>query len=127
MNDEITRGWSHVFTTWTPYAVAGAGLAGVFLAQNAFHAGPVTASQSALVIVDPLVSIAIGIGLFGDHVQTAGGRLIGEILAMVVLLGGVFSLTRSPLVVHVKSEDGQDPHVLGARRRGGPGPALEPG
>ncbi|HVA04608.1 MAG TPA: DMT family transporter [Acidimicrobiales bacterium] len=127
VNDEITRGWAHVFVNWPPYALVGAGLAGVFLAQNAFHAGPVTASQSALVIVDPLVSIAIGIGLFGDHVQTAGGRLIGEILAMMVLLAGVFSLTRSPLVVHVKSEDGEDPHVLGARRRGGPGPVLEPG
>jgi drug/metabolite transporter (DMT)-like permease len=126
MNDEITRGWGHVFLSWPPYAVAGAGLVGVFLAQNAFHAGPVTASQSALVIVDPLVSIAIGIGLFGDHVQTAGGRLIGEVLAMLVLLAGVFSLTRSPLVVHVKSEDEADAHVLSARRRGGPGPALEP-
>ena len=68
----------------------------MFLAQNAFHAGPVTASQSTLVIVDPLVSIAIGIGLFGDHVQTAGGRLVGEVLAMIVLFAGVFSLTRSP-------------------------------
>jgi len=127
MNDEINRGWSHVFVSWPPYALAGAGLVGVFLAQNAFHVGPVTASQSALVIVDPLVSIAIGVGLFGDHVQTAGGRLIGEILAMMVLSAGVFSLTRSPLVVHVKTEDGDDPHVLGARRRRGPGTALEPG
>jgi hypothetical protein len=125
MNDEITRGWSHVFLSWPPYALAGAGLVGVFLAQNAFHAGPVTASQSALVIVDPLVSIAIGIGLFGDHVQTSGGRLIGEILGMMVLLAGVFSLTRSPLVVHVKSEDGEDTQILGARRRGGPDTVLE--
>jgi drug/metabolite transporter (DMT)-like permease len=128
MNDEITaRGWGHVFLSWPPYAMAAAGLVGVFLAQNAFHAGPVTASQSALVIVDPLVSIAIGIGLFGDHVQTAGGRLIGEVLAMLVLFAGVLSLTRSPLVVHVKTEDGGDAHILGARRRGGPGTAWESG
>jgi len=74
------------------------------------------------------VSIAIGVGLFGDHVQTAGGRLIGEILAMMVLFAGVFSLTRSPLVVHVKSENGDDAQILGgSRRRGGPGPALEAG
>ena len=125
MNDEITRGWSHVFLSWPPYALAGAGLAGVFLAQNAFHVGPVTASQSALVIVDPLVSIAIGIGLFGDHVQTGGGRLVGEVLAMIVLLAGVFSLTRSPLVVHVKNEEAGDLHVLRARRRDGTDTALE--
>lgn len=127
MNDEIAHGWGHVFLSWPPYAMAGAGLAGVFLAQNAFHAGPVTASQSALVVVDPLVSIAIGIGLFGDHVQTAGGRLIGEVLAMLVLFAGVLSLSRSPLVVHVKTEDGGDAHILGARRRGGSDTAWEPG
>jgi drug/metabolite transporter (DMT)-like permease len=126
MNDELTtRGWAHVFLTWSPYALAGSGLVGVFLAQNAFHAGPVTASQSALVIVDPLVSIAIGIGLFGDHVQTTGGRLVGEVLAMIVLLAGVFSLTRSPLVVHVKSEDEQEARLLSGRRGHGSGTALE--
>jgi drug/metabolite transporter (DMT)-like permease len=125
MNDEITRGWGHVFVSWPPYAIAAAGLAGMFLAQNAFHAGPVTASQSALVIVDPLASIAIGIGLFGDHVQTSGGRLYGEILAMLVLSAGVFSLSRSPLVVNVRTEDGDDPHLLSARRRGGGAPAEE--
>lgn len=128
MNDTITaEGWGHVFLTWSPYALAVSGLAGVFLAQNAFHVGPVTASQSALVIVDPLVSIAIGIGLFGDQLQTGGGRLIGEILAMMVLLAGVFSLTRSPLVVHVKSEDGEDAHLLSGRRNVGPGTAMEAG
>ena len=117
MNDEITRGWGHVFSTWTPYGLAAIGLVGTFLAQNAYHAGPVTASQSALVIVDPLVSIAIGIGLFGDHVQTSGGRLVGEVLAMLVLIAGVFSLARSPLVVHVSTEEGgDDPHILSSRR-----------
>jgi len=122
VNDEITtRGWAHVFMSWPPYAMAGMGLVGMFLAQNAFQAGPVTASQSALVIVDPLASIAIGVGLFGDHVQTGGGRLVGEVLAMLVLSLGVLSLARSPLVVHVKSEgddDGFDPHMLGANARG---------
>jgi drug/metabolite transporter (DMT)-like permease len=127
MNDQIANGWSHVFLSWPPYALAVSGLIGVFLAQNAFHAGPVTASQSALVIVDPLASIAIGIGLFGDHVQTSGGRLVGEVLAMFVLIAGVFSLARSPLVVEVKRENGEDPHVLSARRRRSPDTAWESG
>ncbi|HXQ90717.1 MAG TPA: DMT family transporter, partial [Acidimicrobiales bacterium] len=127
MNDEITHGWGHVFLSWPPYAMAAAGLVGTFLAQNAFHAGPVTASQSALVIVDPLASIAIGIGLFGDHVQTGGGRLVGEVLAMGVLSLGVLSLSRSPLVVHVKTEDGGDAELLRSPRRRGSDTALESG
>jgi len=119
--DELTtRGWSHVFLSWPPYAMAAMGIVGMFLAQNAYQAGPVTASQSALVIVDPLASIAIGVGLFGDHVQAGGGRLAWEVLAMLVLLAGVFSLARSPLVVHVRTEGAaaDDPHLLGERSRG---------
>ncbi|HTZ08380.1 MAG TPA: DMT family transporter [Acidimicrobiales bacterium] len=121
VNDEIiTRGWGHVLATWPPYAMAAMGIVGMFMAQNAYQAGPVTASQSALVIVDPLASIAIGVGLFGDHVQAGGGRLAWEVVAMLVLSAGVLSLARSPLVVHVRTEGeaGEDPHLLGARSRG---------
>ena len=78
---QIDAGWSRVFLDWPPYALAGAGLAGVFLAQNAYRAGPVTASQTTLVVVDPLASIAIGIGLFGDHLQTGGGAGGWEVVA----------------------------------------------
>jgi drug/metabolite transporter (DMT)-like permease len=118
MNGLITQGWGHVFLSWPPYAMAATGLVGLFLAQNAFHAGPVTASQATLVIVDPLASIAIGIGLFGDHLQTSGGRGVGEVIAMILLLAGVFSLSRSPLVISVKAEGEEDVHMLGARQRG---------
>jgi drug/metabolite transporter (DMT)-like permease len=117
MNHEISKGWAGVFTTWPPYALAASGLAGLFLTQNAFRAGPVTASQSTLVIVDPLASIIIGIGLFGDHVQTSGGRGVGEVLALIVLFFGVYSLTRSPLIIGVKTEDGESPHMLSPRHR----------
>jgi drug/metabolite transporter (DMT)-like permease len=118
MNTEIGHGWAGVFTTWPPYALAVSGLAGLFLTQNAFKAGPVTASQSTLVIVDPLASIIIGIGLFGDRVQTGGGRAVGEVLALAMLFFGVYSLTRSPLIIGVKTEDGQSPHMLSQRQRG---------
>jgi drug/metabolite transporter (DMT)-like permease len=98
-------GWGQVFLHWPPYAIAVTGLAGVFLAQNAYRAGPVTASQATLVIVDPLASILIGIGLFGDQLRTGGGKGLGEALALIVLFAGVFSLARSPLVAGVKSEE----------------------
>jgi drug/metabolite transporter (DMT)-like permease len=117
-NHEIGQGWGGVFTHWPPYALALSGLAGLFLTQNAFRAGPVTASQSTLVIVDPLASIIIGVGLFGDHVQTSGARGVGEALALMVLFLGVYSLTRSPLIIGVKTEDGDSPHILSQRHRG---------
>jgi drug/metabolite transporter (DMT)-like permease len=135
MNAEIGHGWGSVFLTWPPYALAVSGLAGMFLTQNAFRAGPITASQSTLVIVDPLASIAIGIGLFGDRVQTSGARAEGEALALLLLFIGVYVLTRSPLVAGIKSENGDigdelSRQGLGPRGRwgrGGPpgGPGSE--
>ena len=117
MNLQISQSWGTIYLHWAPYALAACGLAGMFLAQNAFHAGPVTASQATLVIIDPLASIAIGIGLFGDKVMTRGVRGPGEALALLLLFAGVFSLTRSPLVSSVKSEEGDDVHMLSRRRQ----------
>ena len=74
VTEQIGVKWYSPFLSWQIWGMAVAGLLGIFLTQNAFHAGPVTASQSTLVIVDPLVSLLIGIGLFGDNLQTSGAR-----------------------------------------------------
>lgn len=117
MNIQITAGWGTVFTHWPPYVLAATGLAGVFLAQNAFHAGPVTSSQATLVITDPLVSILLGVWLFGDRLATGGYRKPVEFASLVVLFAGVYALARSPLVAGVKSEEGDDLHLLSGRSR----------
>jgi drug/metabolite transporter (DMT)-like permease len=112
MNTYIGHGWSGLFLHWQPYALAGVGLLGVFLAQNAFHAGPVTASQSTLVIVDPFASILIGVSLFGDNIDTSGARGVLESVAVLVLFGGVVLLASSPLVAGAKGEAGRADEML---------------
>ena len=62
-----------MFRHWQTYGLAVSGLLAVFLTQNAYHAGPIAASQSTLVLVDPLASILIGVGLFGDEPAHGGG------------------------------------------------------
>jgi hypothetical protein len=111
--------WYQFLTQWHVYAMAVAGLLAVFLAQNAFHAGPITASQAALVIVDPLASIGIGVGLFGDTIHTSGSRGPLEIAALVGLFVGAFVLSRSPLIAYIKSEDPISTDML--ERSAGPG------
>jgi drug/metabolite transporter (DMT)-like permease len=118
MTDEISsRGWGFL-ATWPPYAVAVAGVMGVFLAQNAFHVGPVTASQATLVIVDPLASIAIGIGLFGDSLETGAWAVAFEVIGLCVMFTGVIGLATSPLVAGVRSDDDHvDSYTLNGRSR----------
>lgn len=66
------------------------------MSNNAFERGPVTAAQPALTIIDPLVSIAIGVALFGESLRT-GPFIALWIAGLVLLTGGVFLLARSPM------------------------------
>jgi hypothetical protein len=96
--------WVSVFSHWQTYGVAVFGLLGLFLTQNAFHAGPLAASQSTLVLVDPLVSIGLGIGLYGDALRTSGLYGPLEALSLLVMFAGAVVLSNSPLITGIKSE-----------------------
>jgi drug/metabolite transporter (DMT)-like permease len=98
-------GFAALFGHFEPYAIALAGLSGLFFAQNAFHAGPITASQASLVIVDPIASIVIGVGLFGDNLSDSIGVLAIDAVALAVMSLGLFVLCHSPLIVNTSSED----------------------
>jgi uncharacterized membrane protein len=96
--------WVRMFEHWQTYGVAVFGLLGLFLTQNAFHAGPLAASQSTLVLVDPLVSISLGIALFGDTLRTSGPYGPLEALSLLVMFVGAVFLSNSPLITGMKSE-----------------------
>ena len=78
----LSISWARAFTDWVPYVLVATGVTGLFLIQSAFHAGPITSSQAAITIVDPIVSVVIGIYLFHDTLQTAGWRLPVEVVAI---------------------------------------------
>jgi drug/metabolite transporter (DMT)-like permease len=90
--------WAQLYRHWQVYALAVFGATAVFLTQNAIHAGPLVASQSTVVMIDPLASIGIGIGLFGDDLQTGGAAGPLEALSLLIAFGGAFWLARSPLI-----------------------------
>jgi len=48
----------------------------------------------------------IGVYLFNDTLRTAGWRLPVEVVAVVVVVVGVFLLSTSPLVAGAKDESG---------------------
>lgn len=88
-----------------PYGIAVAGGLGLILAQYAYRAGPITASQAALLIVDPIASILIGVGLFGDNLRGGVGILAVDALALAVMSFGLFVLCHSPLIVNTAPDD----------------------
>ena len=105
-----------LYRHWQTYALACFGALAVFLAQNAFHAGPIVASQSALVLVDPLASILIGVGLFGDNLRTGGPWGPLEAISLLVMFAGAYWLAHSPLVSGIYGSDRQPESLSRASR-----------
>jgi drug/metabolite transporter (DMT)-like permease len=117
VGDYVTADWTQMFVHWQTYGLAVCGVGSVFLAQNAFHAGPIAASQTALVLVDPLASIAIGIGLFGDNLRTAGAYGPLEALSLLIMFMGAVSVAHSPLISGMKGDDEGYTELLSLRSR----------
>jgi multidrug transporter EmrE-like cation transporter len=98
MSGLLASGPYAVFTNWSPYVLLIAGAGAFFLLSNAFQAGPLAASQPCLTIIDPLVASVLGVFLFKDTIRHDPIEILGEAIALVVLVTGVVVLSRSPLV-----------------------------
>jgi hypothetical protein len=107
--------WASLYRHGQTYALIVFGVLAIFLTQNAYHAGPIVASQSTLVMVDPLASILIGVGLFGDDLRTGGAWGPLEAFSLLVMFVGAYSLAHSPLVSGVKGDDEHFHELLSER------------
>ncbi|MGZ4689802.1 MAG: DMT family transporter [Acidimicrobiia bacterium] len=93
------HGVSGVLSSWETYALAVVSVAGLILNQSAFQAGHLAASLPALAVTNPVLSSIIGITLFGETLGATGPIPIAlTTLAVVVMIAGTISLSRSPLV-----------------------------
>lgn len=96
---------AHTFVTWQPYALIVASFTGLFLVQNAYQAGPLSASMPVMDAVLPMVSIGLGIGLFGEHVRTTPFGLAGAAAGIVALVIGIVMLDTSPVIRRHQREE----------------------
>jgi len=82
-----------LLTHWPLYAMIATGVLGTVLLQGAYVVGPLAASQAALLIVDPLVSIMLGIELFHEQLRTGPAFVCGAVVSLAVLAAGVVTLS----------------------------------
>ncbi len=87
-----------LLTSWRPYALAVTGAIAVILAGKAFERGSVAAAQAALCGIDPLASILIGIGLFGEHLRSGPIAILLALISLAIMMTGVILLSNSPMV-----------------------------
>lgn len=77
------------------YVVCLIGPTGFLLSQNTFQQGVAFASALATIrAVDPVVGVFIGVRWLGERVATAPAVLAGEVVAGVIVIGGIALLAR---------------------------------
>jgi drug/metabolite transporter (DMT)-like permease len=86
---------AELLVTWPLYAMVGAGLASVYLLQNALQSGTLVAVQPALNVSDPVASIAYGVALFDETIRL-GGWVVPELLGIGMIFAGSVLLAQSP-------------------------------
>jgi fumarate reductase subunit D len=88
-------GYGGMFTRWPVYALIVGGVVGLLCEQAALHVGPLSVSQTFIVIVDPLVSVALGIWLYRDRLHHDALHLSVSVVAFAVMCAGIVALTRT--------------------------------
>jgi hypothetical protein len=93
----LNRGMSALFTAWPLYALVAVGALGLLVNQLAYQAGPLSSSLPAIMTVDPIVSLVIGVAVFDEHFRNGPAALLGEAVGLALVVMAAGGLTRSGL------------------------------
>jgi drug/metabolite transporter (DMT)-like permease len=103
----LSEGAAEFFSTWQLYATAAVGVGSLFLLQNALQSGTLVASQPMLTMGDALISVCLGVLLYGETIRL-GWWLVPQIVGLAVIAVGYVELSRSPLAAALVQPDGID-------------------
>lgn len=91
------QGMSAFLTAWQTYAFAASGMCALFLLENAMQSGPLVASQPALTLGDTLVSLALGVTLYGERLR-GGWWMTLQVFGLTLVAYGVTRLSRQRVI-----------------------------
>ena len=77
------------------YGLLVVGISGLVLHQFALAAGPLTASLPAFTVIDPLVSVALGVTVYNEQLRATPSALVMQALSLGLLVAGAIALTRT--------------------------------
>jgi hypothetical protein len=112
----LTRDWAHLLEAWQFYDLVVVGLAAFVVMQYAFRVGSLAISQAALILVNPIVSIVLGVALYHETLRAGTLARVTDVASLVVLIASAISLCASPSIVGVYDEDSRQ-HLLAGRGR----------
>jgi drug/metabolite transporter (DMT)-like permease len=94
---QFQQGFIAVITSWQIYLAICVGIAGMWLLQNALHAGKLVAAQPGITLLDPTVAIIWGALVFDEHMRSGIFILLAVISAAAIAVSAI-ALAESPRV-----------------------------
>jgi drug/metabolite transporter (DMT)-like permease len=98
LSSHTSGGPAAIFTNWSAYVLIGVGTLAMLLTSHAMAAGPLAASQPGFTIGDPVTAVLLGVFIFKERLGTSPGALAAEVVGLVVLALGVWTLSGSALI-----------------------------
>jgi drug/metabolite transporter (DMT)-like permease len=94
---QAQEGLGALVDSWQVYAMVAAGIAAVGMLQPAYRAGQLAAAQPGVTLADPILGVALGVVVFGEHLRL-DRLVVVEVLGLAGIVVGVILLARSPLL-----------------------------
>jgi hypothetical protein len=85
----VKDGLAHAATSWAVPAVVLTGVAALLLIQSAYQSGPLTASVPMVAVIEPAVSVVLGVALFHEQIAHSAGRTSAEVLGVGLVVVGL--------------------------------------
>ena len=100
----------HLLATWPAWSLVAASVAGLWLMESSFNAGPLNASLPAITAAEPVAGICLGVVVFGDVVRISPGLLALQAAGILALVVGVVLVARAPMLSSLRTVRPALPH-----------------
>jgi hypothetical protein len=95
INQLKSGGIEHLILNWPLYVLIFSAALSLYLTQNTLSSGSLVISQPIIEIVQPAVSIMIGIFIFDEDLRKSAWAIIGDVFSTILLLVCIYILARS--------------------------------
>ena len=92
---QLGEGVGPLLRSWETYAVVGTGAIGLLCQQLAFQAGSLEISFPAAIVLDPVVSVAVGIAALDERIHANGIGWLLIALSGAAMISGTVALARA--------------------------------
>lgn len=97
--------------SWQCWTALGCGLVGALVSQAAFQAGALGPPLAAMMVVDPLVGVSLGVAVYGEAFST-GALAVLQISGLTLTLVGIGLLASVSDPSHAARDDDASNHLV---------------